>query len=250
MKIVTHTSSTDRDWSKLCIQTQKEFAEANHIPHIVYEDINVAGRSLSWSRFRILQGETASAPHNEVTIWMDSDLMIMNPNYDLIALAQEFGLSEQIAWLFVTENSLDLGIIFIKTNQKSKEAFDYGWSIGESEARGNRGDSLSFELMNLLMPDDIYALKGEDVISGWYPSSPFKYYNHKIDSMEGQLGLFTMKKPREMVEGFKNLYTPGKFSVHLKEKGPALQQKAEGFYEYRKSFLKAVEESNKLKRDL
>lgn len=250
MKIVTHTSSSDKEWSKLCIETQKEFAEINHIPHIVYENIDTLGRSTDWARFRILHGEMDSSPQNEVTIWMDSDLMIMNPGYDLMALAREFGLGEQFAWVFVTEGKLDLGLVFAKSNQKSKEAFSYGWSVGASESRGKRKDALSFDLMHMLMPDDIYALKGEDVISGWYPRSPVDFYNHKIDSMEGQLGLFTMKKPKEMIEGFQNLYTPGKFSVHLREKGPALQSKAEEFYGYRKAFLKSVDESNKLKKDL
>ena len=52
-----------------------------------------------------------------------------------------------------------------------------------------------------------------------------------------------MKKPKEMIEGFRDLYIPGTFAVHLKAKGAHLLKLSEDFLAYKKTLLLGVEES-------
>jgi len=252
MRIITHTSKSDKEWSRICIESQKDFAERHGLEHYVYEDLNVFDRSEGWSRFRAMQGFMTGGEMGEVGIWMDSDLMIMNPEFDLKGLLADLGPdpSRLSTCLFPVSDSLDPSLVFLKVNIPGKQLFDYGWEVGYVEAMGERRDKLSFELMTTLDPESIKIIDPEGILSHWYPTSPLRYFNHKIDSAEGQKGLFAMKKPKEMMEGFRDLYIPGTFAVHLRAKGPHLLKLSEDFLEYKKSLLAGVEESRKIMQDL
>jgi hypothetical protein len=252
MIIFTHTSKTDKEWSRICIQSQKEFAELHGIEHTVMEDLNIYGRSEGWSRFRAMQGFMTSRSDNEVGIWMDSDLMIMNPEFDIKGLLKDFSDSRGSLSLcvFPIREELDLSLAFLKMSHIGKHLFEYGWSVGLVESSGERRDRLSIELMATLNPELVKPVDPEGILSTWYPQSPIKYYNHRVDSAEGKKGLFSMKKPKEMTEGFKNLYLPGTFAVHLKAKGPQLLKLSEDFLKYKNSLLEGVEESRKIMQDL
>lgn len=251
MKIVTHTSRTDKEWSSLCIESQKEFARKRGIEHVVYENLDVDGRSTEWARFRTMQGALTEAPVGEGFVWMDSDLMVMNPDFDLAAMVREFESEKTVAvCAFPVGGTIDLSLVFFKNIGDARVLFDFGWDVGKSEAQGERRDKLSIELMNILAPNRIKFVSPEGVLSQWYPKSPLRYYNQRIDSEEGKLGLLTMKKPKEMIEGFNDIYVPGVFSVHLREKGPNLLQVSKEFKRYRESFMESVSESRILTRDL
>jgi hypothetical protein len=251
MKIITHTSRTDKEWSSLCIESQKEFAEKRGIEHRVYENLDIDGRSSGWARFRAMQGMLIGTPVGEGIVWMDSDLMVMNHDFDLAAMVSEFEADKHtVACAFAVGGSLDLSLIFFKNVIDARVLFDFGWDVGKSEAQGERRDKLSFELMNILSPRRIQFVNPTGLLSHWYPKSPIGFYNHRIDSEEGKLGLFTMKKPKEMLEGFNDLYVPGTFAVHLREKGPSLLQVSKEFKRYREGFMESVIESRSLARDL
>jgi hypothetical protein len=252
MTIFTHTSKTDKEWSKICIQSQKEFAELHGIEHIVMEDLNVHGRSEGWSRFRAMQGFMTSRNMLEIGIWMDSDLMIMNPEFDLKGLLKDFSSdrSQLTICVFPIQDNLDLSLAFLKVCNSGKHLFEYGWEVGQVEALGERRDRFSVELMAILDPISVKPIDPEGILSTWYPQNPIRYYNHRVDSAEGKKGLFTMKKPKEMTEGFRDLYVPGTFAVHLKAKGPQLLKLSEDFLEYKNSLLEGVKESRKIMQDL
>lgn len=252
MIIFTHTSKTDKEWSRICIESQKDFAERHGLKHYVYEDLNVFERSEGWARFRAMQGFMTAENMGEVGIWMDSDLMIMNPEFDLIGFLAGFKPDQSMlsACLFPISDMLDLSLVFLKVTLPGKQLFDYGWEIGNVESKGERRDRLSFELMTTLEPQAMKIVDPEGILSQWYPTSPLKYFNHKIDSTENQKGLFVMKKPKEMIEGFKDLYIPGNFAVHLRAKGPHLLKLSEDFLGYKNRLLASVEESRKIIRDL
>jgi hypothetical protein len=252
MKIFTHTSGPDKEWSRICIESQRDFAEKQGIEHIVMEDLNVHGRSEAWSRFRAMQGFMTANPMGEVGIWMNSDLMIMNPEFDLKGLLRDFETDNSLLSIcvFPIRNNLDLSLAFLKTTPRGKELFEYGWNVGHVESLGERRDKFSMELMAILDPIAVKPINPEGILSTWYPQNPIRYYNHRVDSAEGKKGLFTMKKPKEMIEGFEDLYVPGTFAVHLKAKGPQLLKLSEDFLEYKKSLLEGVKESRKLMQDL
>lgn len=252
MKIFTHTSDSDREWSRICIESQQDFALKQGIEHIVVENLNVQERALGWSRFRAMQGFMTANNMFEVGIWMDSDLMIMNPEFDLKGLLRDFEAirSPLSACVFPIRESLDLSLAFLKVTPMGKQLFEYGWAVGKVESQGLRRDSLSMELMAIIEPEAIKPIDPEGILSTWYPQNPIGFYNHRVDSAEGKKGLFTMKKPKEMLEGFGDLYIPGTFTVHLKAKGPLLLKLSEDFLEYKKSLLADVEESRKLMQDL
>lgn len=252
MKIFTHTTDSDREWSRICIESQQDFAKRHDIEHIVIENLNLQDRSVEWSRFRAMQGFMTINQMWEVGVWMDSDLMIMNPEFDLKNLLQGFteDRSQLSACVFPIRDNLDLSLAFLKVTPTGKQLFEYGWDVGKVESHGDRRDSLSIELMATLEPLAIKPIEPEGILSTWYPHNPLGYYNHRIDSAEGKKGLFTMKKPKEMIEGFDDLYIPGTFAVHLKAKGPHLLKISEDFLQYKKSLLDGVEESRKLMQDL
>jgi hypothetical protein len=251
MKIITHTSNTDKEWSSLCIASQKEYAEKIGVEHTVYENISTDGRSTEWARFRTMQGVLTQAQVGEGHVWMDSDLMVMNPDFDLPAMVREFESDNEVSvCVFPLGGNLDLSLVFFKNIRDARTLFDFGWDVGKSEAQGQRRDRLSIELMSLLSPSMIRAVSPEGILSRWYPKSPLFFYNQKIDTEEGKLGLLMMKKPKEMLEGFGDIYVPGTFSVHLKEKGANLLQISKEFDQYRRDFLDSVEESRAIIRDI
>lgn len=252
MKIITHTSTSDREWSKICIESQQEYAEKMGLKHQIYENLPILDRSTEWSRFRAIQGFIMSANLGEIAVWMDSDLMIMNPEFDIKSLLSDFANDKSpiCACVFALAGSLDPSLVFMRVTMESKQLFEYGWDVGEVEARGERRDKLSFDLMNTISPDSIRIIEPIGILSHWYPTSPMRYFNHRIDSAEGQKGLFSMKKPKEMIEGFRDLYIPGTFAVHLRSKGAHLLKLSEDFLAYKKTLLLGVEESRKIMKDL
>jgi hypothetical protein len=252
MKILTHVSSQDKEWSKLCIESQQEYAELHGFKHIIVEDISLGDRSIEWSRFRTMQGFMTGSNLNEIAVWMDSDLMIMNPEFNLIPILEEFKKSspDLAACIFPIDESPDLSMVFLKVTSAGKHIFEYGWSVGKVEAQGERRDKLSFELMVTLDPKTVNVIEPNGILSRWYPESPLDFFNHKIDTADGKLGQFIMKKPKEMLEGFKDLYLPGTFAVHLRAKGPYLLHLSHSFLEYKKQLLADIEKSRKLMKDL
>lgn len=251
MKIISHTSHEDKEWSSICIRSQREFAEKHNIPYILYENLSLSGRSAKWARFRAMQGEITASAVGEAIVWMDSDLLIMNPEFDLVGMCKEFEQSTDLAGCFlVMGTKLDLSLCFIKNIHGARELFDFGWDVGKTEGQGNRRDRLSVDLMCMLAPNLFQTIIAERILSQWYPSSPKHLFDHKIDSQDGKVGLFTMKKPPEMVEGFPDIFVPGTFSVHLNSKGPALLKTSEEFLHYRDRMMKSVEESRLLIKDL
>lgn len=252
MKILTHVSNQDKEWSKLCIDSQKEYADRHGFTHVIVENISTAGRSTKWSRFRTMQGFMTGDSMGEIAVWMDSDLMIMNPEFNLISMLDEFSSTspDLSACVFPISESLDLSLTFLKVTVPGKQIFEYGWAVGNVEAQGLRRDRLSFELMHALDPRTIKIIEPNGVLSRWYPQSPLHYFNHKIDTAEGKLGQFMMKKPKEMLEGFDHLYVPGTFAVHLNAKGSRLLSLSNDFLDYKKQLMSDVEKSRKLMKDL
>ena len=252
MKIITHTSTSDKEWSRICIESQQDYAKKHGHDYEIYENLSTIGRSTEWSRFRTMQGFMTSAVPGEIGVWMDSDLMIMNPEFNMKELLADFTVADTklTTCIFALGGSLDPSLTFMKAGFNGKQLFEYGWNVGSVESRGERRDKLSFELMNTLAPESIRVIEPTGILSHWYPTSPFRYFNHRIDSAEGQKGLFSMKKPKEMIEGFRDLYIPGTFAVHLKAKGAHLLKLSEDFLAYKKTLLLGVEESRKIMQDL
>jgi hypothetical protein len=248
--IVSHTTKSDKEWSKACIDSQREYAEKCGIEYYLYEDVNTLGRDLSWSRFRVMQGRASGGELGDVTIWMDSDLLIMNPDFNILTLVDQFSSDPAAICHFPIGGTLDLGLVLFKSHRTLSDMFEAGWEAGEVEAHGKRKDKLSFELMNYLQPRNFKAASSENILSTWYPPSPLNFFNQQVDSMEESLGMFWMKRPTEMSKNYPDLYLPGCFAVHLHLKGQRLKQTSEEFLEYRESLIKGLEESRKLVADL
>lgn len=248
--IVSHTSRSDKEWSELCILSQREYAEKHGIDYYLYEDLNTLGRDPSWSRFRVLQGRVSGGQIGDIVVWMDSDLLIMNPDFDIKILIDQFSSDPAAVCHFPIGGVLDLGLLIVKAHPNLRNIFDFGWDVGEVEAHGNRKDKFSIELMNYLNSQIFKPVTAENVISNWYPTSPKNFFNQQVDSAEGSLGMFWMKKPTEMSNNYPDLYLPGCFAVHLHQKGRRLRDTSADFLEYRKSLIEGVNEAKKLIKDL
>jgi hypothetical protein len=250
ISIVSHTSKSDKEWSKICINSQREYAEKHGIEYHLYEDVNTLGRDAAWSRFRVLHGRATGGRNGEIVIWMDSDLMIMNPDFNIMMLVDQFASDPAGFCHFPLGGTLDLGLVMMKAHPLLREIFEIGWSVGSVEAHGSRRDKLSIELMNFLQPKTFKAASAKDILSSWYPPSPKNFFNQQIDSAEGSLGMFWMKRPKEMTNNFPDLYVPGCFAVHLHQKGRRLLDTSAEFLEYRESLIEGVIEAQKLVTDL
>lgn len=253
MIIFTHTTSSDKEWSRLCIESQKEFAEIHNFEHYVYEDLDTLGRSVGWSRFRSMQGWMSMvAPNDEIGVWMDSDLMIMNMEFNLRKMLEDFKVdnSAKVGCIFTNTHSIDLGLVFLKYSAGGQSLFEYGWKIGKVESDGFRKDKLSFDLMLDIKPEAFKINPATGIISNWYPSGPFNYFNQHINMTHGKEGVLSIKKPKEMLEGFDNLYIPGAFAVHLKTKGSELLNISTNFKKYRELLQKDVMESREIMKEL
>jgi len=253
MILFTHTTLSDKEWSKTCIESQKEFAEIHKFEHYVYEDLNIYDRSPTWSRFRAMQGWMSMvAPVNEIGVWMDSDLMIMNPEFDLRKMLNDFKSdnSAKVGCVFAMNDSVDLSLVFLKYSAGAKSLFEYGWNVGRVESNGLRSDKLSFELMANVKPDSLKILSPLDVLSRWYPIGPSDFFNQNISTTHGKEGLLSIKKPKEILEGFNNLYVPGTFAVHLNAKGPLLLHISNNFKKYREKLQADILESREIIKEL
>lgn len=251
MKIISHTSNEDKEWSSICTRSQREFAEKHGITYTLYEKLSLSGRSAKWARFRAMMGEIIAAPVGEAIVWMDSDLLIMNPEFDLIGMAREFEQNTDLAGCFFTMGTkLDMSLVLVKNVRGAREIFEYGWEIGKLEGQGSRRDRFSVDLMCMLAPELFAIVIADRILSQWYPISPKNLFDHKIDSQDNKVGVFTMKKPIEMVEGFPNIYMPGSFAVHLNCKGPHLLKLSEDFLHYRERMMKSVLEARQITKDL
>lgn len=253
MILFTHTTSSDKEWSKLCIESQKEYAKIHNLEHYVYEDLETFGRSVEWSRFRSMQGWMSMvAPNNEIGVWMDSDLMIMNMEFDLKKLLNNFKEddSAKVGYIFSDTSSLDLGLVFLKYSAGGQSLFEYGWRIGKVESNGLRKDKLSFDLMFNIKPEAFKINSTLGILSNWYPIGPFNFYNQHINMAHGKEGLLSIKKPREVLEGFNNLYIPGSFAIHFKTKGSELLDISTNFKKYRELLQKDIVDSREMMKEL
>lgn len=248
--IVSHTSKSDREWSSLCIQSQREYAEKHGIDYYLHEEVNTLGRDPRWSRFRVIQGRVAGGSLGDVVVWMDSDLLVMNPNFNLRDLVSQFAGDPAAICHFPVGGVLDLGLLLVKAHSSLNDMFEIGWDAGAVEAQGPRRDKLSFELMNFLLPKNFRSASCENILSNWYPPSPYRFFSQQIDSSEGAFGAFWMKKPNEMINGYPDLYLPGCFAVHLHQKGSRLLETSKEFLEYRNSLSEGIEEAQKMAMDI
>ena len=250
ISIVSHTSKSDKEWSRFCIQSQREYAEKHGIEYYLHEDINTLGRNPAWSRFRVIQGRVVGGSVGDVIVWMDSDLLVMNTDFNIRDLVGQFARDPSAICHFPIGGVLDMGLILIKAHPMLNDLFEIGWDAGAVEAHGSRRDKLSFELMNFLQPKNFKAASAENIVSTWYPASPLGFFHQQVDSAESSLGMFWMKRPNEMTNNYPDLYLPGCFTVHLHQKGSRLLEASKDFLEYRNSLIKGINEARKLVADL
>lgn len=248
--IVSHTSSEDKEWSELCIGSQREYAEKHGFEYCLHEDVDTVGRHPGWSRFRILQGRAASGQAGEVVVWMDSDVVVMNPDFNIRPIIEQFATDPSGICHFPMGGAIDLGVMLMKPYPILNSLFQVGWDAGKVEAHGNRRDKLSIELMGFLEPGVVKGVLSKEMVSTWYPPSPLNFFNVLVDSAEESRGIFWMNKPKAQLENFPDLYAPGCFTVHLHEKGPRLRKTSEDFLLYRKSLSDKVEKAQKLTTDI
>lgn len=243
--IITHTSKENLKWSESCIMSQKNYTKNHEMNHIIYEGVNVFQRDITWSRFRLIQEKISEKSNEDVIVWMDSDLLIMDPYFDLRSLVDQFMHDPALICFFPLGGMLDLGLIIIKPDSSLKEIFEFGWDVGKIEAHGNRRDKFSFELMQYLNPAIFKSASAENIVSNWYPTGPNGFFNQKVDSSEGSIGKFWFKRPTEMLNNYPDLYLPGCFAVHLHQKGPRLKETATDFLNYRSLLTNEMEEAKK-----